>query len=60
MVNAIILLNVQRDSINTVAEKLIEFDEISVVYSVSGNYDLIAIVRVMTNESLAELVTRKS
>ncbi len=58
MINAIILLNVQRDSINTVAEKLIEFDEISEVYSVSGNYDLIALVRVMTNESLAELVTQ--
>lgn len=57
MVNAIILLNLQRDHINAVAERLIELDQITEVYSVSGNYDLVAIVRVATNEQLAELVT---
>ena len=57
MVNAIILLNLQRDHINAVAERLIELDQITEVYSVSGNYDLVAIVRVATNEKLAELVT---
>jgi len=57
MVNAIILLNLQRDHINSVAERLIELEQITEVYSVSGNYDLVAIVRVATNEQLAELVT---
>jgi len=28
------------------------------VYSVSGNYDLVAVVRVQSNEELADLVTK--
>ena len=39
------------------AEKLADNREISEVYSVSGTYDLIAIVRVAENEELARLVT---
>ena len=38
---------------------MVELDEISEVYSVSGKYDLIAIVRVKTNEDLSLLVTGK-
>ena len=57
MVTALVLLKVQRDSINTVAEKLANFEGITEVYSVSGRYDLVAIIRVKDNESLAELVT---
>lgn len=57
MVNAVILMNVERSSINEVADKLAEVDGISEVYSVAGKYDLIAIVRVKANEDLANLVT---
>lgn len=59
MVTAIILMKIQRDQINAVAEQLVELDEISEVYSVSGRYDLIAIVRVSANRGLATLVTEK-
>jgi DNA-binding Lrp family transcriptional regulator len=59
MVTSIILMNVQRSKINEVAELLEGMPGISEVYSVSGNYDLIAIVRVATNEELAQLVTQK-
>lgn len=59
MVTAIIFLNIDRDKINEVAEKLIEMSGISEVYSVGGRYDLIAIVRLKKNEELAELVTNK-
>jgi len=57
MVTAIILLNVRRDSINETAEKLVDLDGISEVYSVAGDWDLVAIVRVGKNEELADLVT---
>lgn len=57
MVTSIVLLNVKRDMVNSVAEKLAEMDEISEVYSVTGNYDLVAIVRVKANDDLASLVT---
>lgn len=59
MVTAIILLTVERTRINEIAEKLAAMEEISEVYSVSGNYDLVAVVRVAENDDLADLVTRK-
>lgn len=57
MVTAIVLLNVERSQINSVAEKLADMKQISEVYSVAGRYDLVAILRVKTNEDLADLVT---
>jgi len=59
MVTAFILITTERTRINEVAETLVEINGISEVYSVSGAYDLIAIVRVPTNDDLANLVTRK-
>ena len=59
MVTSIILMNVERLKISEVAEKLKEIDGISEVYSVSGKYDLVAIVRVKTNDDLANLVTSR-
>lgn len=59
MVTSIILINTERTKINEVAEQLAEMDGISEVYSVSGNYDLVVLVRVKTNEDLADLVTKK-
>jgi DNA-binding Lrp family transcriptional regulator len=58
MVTSIILINVERSKINETAEELAATDGISEVYSVSGNYDLIAVVRVKSNEELSDLVTR--
>jgi DNA-binding Lrp family transcriptional regulator len=58
MVTSFILINVERSKINEVAELLTEINGISEVYSVSGNYDLIAIARVHTNEELSDLVTK--
>lgn len=57
MVTSIILMNVERSKINEVAEKLAETPGISEVYSVSGNYDLVAVARIKNNEDLADLVT---
>jgi DNA-binding Lrp family transcriptional regulator len=59
MVTSIILMNVERTKINEVAELLKTLPGISEVYSVSGNYDLVAIVRVATNDELADLVTKR-
>jgi len=59
MVTSIILINTERTKVNDVAEQLSEVEGISEVYSVSGNYDLIAIARVKTNDDLANLVTTK-
>ena len=46
MVTSIILMNVERALVNDVAERIADRPEVSEVYSVSGTYDLVAIVRV--------------
>ena len=58
MVTSIILINAERTKINTIAEQLQGVPGVSEVYSVSGNYDLVVIVRVKTNDDLASLVTK--
>ncbi|MBS1269590.1 MAG: hypothetical protein MAG794_00541 [Gammaproteobacteria bacterium] len=57
MITALILINTERTKIKEVAEKLADIDAISEVYSVSGHYDLVAMVRVKTNDELADLAT---
>ena len=59
MVTAIILIHAERTKINDVAEQLAEMEGISETYSVSGNYDLVAIARVPSNDDLADLVTKR-
>lgn len=59
MVTSIVLLNVERTQINQAAEQLAEVDGISEVFSVSGKYDLVAIIRVKSNDDLANLITKK-
>ena len=59
MVTFIILFNVRKNRIPEIAEELAEIPEISEVYSVTGIYDLVAIVRTKTNDDVAELVTSR-
>jgi DNA-binding Lrp family transcriptional regulator len=58
MVTSIILMTVARHKINEVAQQLASMSECSEVFSVSGHYDLVAIIRVKTNDDLAEFVTK--
>jgi DNA-binding Lrp family transcriptional regulator len=59
MVSAIVLINTERNQVNAVAEKLGEIAGITEVYSVAGEYDLVAIVRVANNDAMADVVTRR-
>jgi DNA-binding Lrp family transcriptional regulator len=57
MVTALVLLTVERNKVNHVAETLAEQEGITEVYSVAGRYDLVVIIRAKDNEQMAELVT---
>jgi DNA-binding Lrp family transcriptional regulator len=57
MVTAIVALKVERKKVNEVASQLSDLPGVSEVYSVSGRYDLIAMVRVADNDALADTVT---
>jgi DNA-binding Lrp family transcriptional regulator len=56
---AIVLMNVETQHTTRIAEEVAAIPGISEVYSVAGNYDLVAIIRVGDNDALAELVTNK-
>jgi DNA-binding Lrp family transcriptional regulator len=57
MVSAVVLLSMERDRINEVAQELVAVEGVTAVYSVAGQYDLVVMVRVADNEALADLVT---
>ena len=56
MITAIVLIDCATDAIPEVAENLANLAGVSEVYSVAGNVDLIAIVRVREFEQIAEVI----
>ena len=59
MITAIVLVNASRGKIPDVAQELLELPEVAEVYSVAGEYDLVAILRVREYEAMAEAVPGK-
>lgn len=57
MVTAIVLIQGERDKLPETAAKLVDVPGVKEVYSVAGDYDLVAIVRVKEQEQLADVVT---
>jgi len=57
MVTAMVLINAERSQVNETAQDLVEVEGVAEVYSVAGPYDLVAMVRVETNDELASVVT---
>ena len=56
MITAIVLVKAQVDRIPEVAEAIAALDRVSEVYSVTGEFDLIAMVRVRQHDDLAEVI----
>jgi len=59
MITAFVMLNAERDRIAHVPDELLKITGVTEVYSVAGNYDLVAIVRVKEAEDLAKVVTEQ-
>ena len=56
MISAIVLINAEVDRIPEVATAIAEIDGVIEVYSVTGDVDLIAIVRVRAHEDFADVI----
>ena len=56
MITAIVMIDAATDSIGEVAEAVADLEGVSEVYSVAGEADLIAIVRVREFEDVAEVI----
>lgn len=57
MVTAICLIQAKREMVEETAQQLIKLKGITEVYSVAGQYDLVAILRTKVNEDMADLIT---
>ncbi len=56
MITAIVLIKADMGSIPEVGEAIAQLDGVSEVYSITGEYDLIAMVRVQRHDDLAEVI----
>ena len=59
MITAIVLIHTERGRTAAAGEALAEIPDVAEVYSVAGEYDLVAIVRVQHYEQMAEVVPRR-
>jgi DNA-binding Lrp family transcriptional regulator len=56
VITAIVMIDAATDSIGEVAQAIADLDDVSEVYSVAGDVDLIAVVRVREFEQIADVV----
>ena len=59
MVHAFLLIKAEPARVAALADELTEVAGIAEVYSVAGEVDLVAIVRVTRHDDLADVVTRR-
>ena len=59
MIVALVMIRCRRDRIRDAARTIAGFDGVSEVYSVTGEWDLVAMVRVAEWEQVAEVVTER-
>ena len=55
-VHAVVLIQCEIDEISEAAQAIAGIDGVSEVYSVAGEFDLVAIVRVVAHDDLAEVI----
>ena len=58
MVTAFVLVKANREGVRSLGPKLAEVDGVAEVYTVTGDWDFIAIVRVREHDELARTVTQ--
>jgi DNA-binding Lrp family transcriptional regulator len=59
MITAFVMMRIDRQRIAAIPDEILRIAGVTEVYSVAGDYDVIAIVRVKEAEELAQIVTEK-
>jgi DNA-binding Lrp family transcriptional regulator len=57
MTHAVVLIEAERDALSTLGGALADIEGVAEAYSVTGEWDFVAIVRVPDHEQLADVVT---
>lgn len=58
MVTAVVLVRANREGVRSLGPKLAEVEGVAEVYTVTGDWDFVAIVRVREHDDLAKSVTQ--
>ncbi len=59
MITAVVLITAERSALPKLGEDLAALPGVSEVYSVTGEFDFIAMVRAKTHDELADIVTTR-
>ena len=59
VIHAFVLINTAPGRVAGLAAELADVEGVAEVYSVAGDHDLVAVVRVRDHDDLAEVVTRR-
>jgi DNA-binding Lrp family transcriptional regulator len=59
MITAVVMINCEVGQVHAVAEALVTQDGVGEVYSISGENDIMAIIRVKEYDTLAEVVSER-
>ncbi len=59
MTHAIVLIEAERQAIKTLGSALADVEGVAEAYSVTGEWDFVAILRVRDPQGVAEVVTRR-
>ncbi len=57
MISALVMMCATRERIASIPDEILKISGVTEVYSVAGDYDLVAIVRVKEADELAKIVT---
>ena len=59
MLTAVILVKSTREGLNTLGPRLADVEGVAEVYTVTGEWDFVAIARVREHDDLAQVVTQR-
>jgi DNA-binding Lrp family transcriptional regulator len=59
MTNAVVLIESERNALSSLGGELADIEGVAEAYSVTGEWDFVAIVRVPQHEQLADVVTEQ-
>ena len=57
MIHAFVLMKAEREAMHSLGGKLADVEGVTEAYSITGEWDFVAIIRLRQAEELAELVT---
>ena len=59
MTHAVVLISAEREALNVLGSRLAEVDGVTEAWSVTGEWDFVAVIRVVEQEQLADVIATK-